>query len=97
MTKWKTRPTFTLFESQAHHSWSRLRECTLQAAEQLGLPVAKANHYDRWSDNWSTVYYTSAEALAKVGGYGVLCQAIEPLHAEAMAPYMAAVAAGEVL
>lgn len=96
MTKWKQHGYHTLFTMQAHHSWSRLRECMLSACEALGLPVVKTDSYDSWCDCWSTNYATSAAMLAHVGK-DVLDATVERLHEEAMRPYADALARGDIL
>lgn len=97
MTKWKKQSTHTLITLQPHHRWSRWYSALEQACTRLGLPWGKSNHYDSWCESWSTVYYTSAEALAHVGGMKVLHEVAEGLHREAMAPSTQRWLAGEAL
>jgi len=68
MTRWKREETTTLILMHAHNRWSRWLDALVTAAESLGLPIGQRSFQNCNDRTWDREVYTSAPALARVGG-----------------------------
>ncbi len=71
--RWKSARRETLILMHAHNQWSRWNDCKIDAAEQLGLLVGKAEYQNCSGDgSYDQEWYVLSAQLKSVGGMPTL-------------------------